>query len=271
MNKNLRENFTSIDGSLDAIKSLVDLQLAKSRCITMTATASQENDAVLAPFLTKLEFNRGNRFIHPKDRNMSRVAHGLKRLAFHLALEVPVENLIFGASKSGKPHCCSSEKTKFSLSHAGGKVAVTLSMDKDVGVDIDFPRSEKYTEIAYMALTSSEQEEFRKSHCNGNFFIRRWTQKEAISKACGLGLAADFTSFCANDNHEAVFCPASGENYYVETTAFFGGYLSVACARARPQNVIVDLDPYLSAVEFSNEYRDGRAINPRQHLLPTET
>lgn len=260
-----------IGGSLGAIKSLIGQQLTKAHCITMTATASHLNDALLVPFLTRLEINRSNRFIHTKDRYMSRVAHGIKRLAFHLALEIPAEQLIFGASKSGKPHCCSSEKIKFSLSHAGGRVAVTLSMDKDVGVDIDFPRSEKYTEIAYMVLASSEQDEFRKSHFNGDFFIRRWTQKEAISKACGLGLAADFTSFCANDNHEPVFCPASNANYYVETTALLGGYLSVACAEARPQNVVMNLDPYLSAVGFSKEYHNGGAVNPMQHLLSTET
>jgi phosphopantetheinyl transferase len=265
MNQGARRNLCDTNSDLDAIKSLVDRQLTERGCITLTATASPENDAILQPLLNPQESNKANRFIHPKDRNMSRVAHGLKRMAFNLALGLPVEQLIFGASKNGKPHCCSDERTKFSLSHAGGKVAVTLSTDREVGVDIDFPRSEKYTEIAYMVLSLTEQEEFRKSQFNGDFFIRRWTQKEAISKACGLGLAADFTSFSANDCQQPVFCPASGTEFYVETTALFGGYVSVACVGGKPQNLIVDLDPFLLATRpFAPVPSPNRPVNPLQ-------
>lgn len=244
------DDSTSEAPCLDRLKSLVDRQLVEGGAITITATASDYSDGLFRPLLSLQEAEKASRFMRRRDQNMSTVAHGLKRMALTIALGVNVDQLIFSATDKGKPHCNNDQQTRFSLSHARGKVAVTLTSNREVGVDIDFPRSEKYRDIANMVLSPTEREEFRLAQFSSDFFIRRWTQKEAISKASGLGLGADFASFTINDNHQPVICPTTNKVFFVETTPLFGGYVSVACEGGKPENVIVDFDPYLTATRI---------------------
>jgi len=247
------ETFRSHDLDLDSFKLIVKGQLVRGGTITMTATATQHSEDLFRPVLNVKELVKASGYRRPNDQSMSTVAHGLKRVALTVALGVGTDKLRFSASDLGKPVCLNDSITRFSLSHAKGKIAVTLGEHRNVGVDIDFPRSDKYRDIAPMVLSPLEQSLFEQSGFCNEFFIRRWTQKEAISKASGLGLSAEFSRFTTNDQARPILCPKSGKHFYVETIAVNGGYLSVASEGEKPGNLIIDFDPFVAAKTIFNQ------------------
>ena len=224
----------------------MDQKLVDGGSITLVANASEYNGALFKPLLSLGESEKARRQVHRNDQKMFAVAHGLKRMAFGIAIGINVDLLMFGHDGRGKPYCMNKTRIKFSLSHAGGMVAVTLAQDKEVGVDIDFPRPVICREIAHLVLSPSELEDFNKSSCKSDFFNRRWTQKEAVCKASGLGLSANFPGFTVNDQLLPVSCPITGKDFFVETAPMHGGYISVASEGRKPENLIVDIDPCLT-------------------------
>jgi phosphopantetheinyl transferase len=122
-----------------------------------------------------------------------------------------------------------------------------------VGVDIDFPRAKKYRELSKRMLSPSEREDFINSAYSNDFFNRIWTQKEAISKACGLGMSLDFSRLIVNDCQLPVFCPTTGKEYFVETVPLFGGYVSVASEGSKPDNLIIDIKSCLALARIIEE------------------
>lgn len=118
------------------------------------------------------------------------VAHALKRYCLSYCLQVSTHELQFSANASGKPYCTDSNAPYFNISHSGNCVALALSAQSEVGVDIQYYKDCNRTAIVERICSSDEIFRYQQSALPIETFLCLWTQKEAVSKACGKGLSA---------------------------------------------------------------------------------
>jgi 4'-phosphopantetheinyl transferase len=111
-------------------------------------------------------------------------------LRSHAALRAILSNhtdtrLDFAVSGTGKPFLPAVPQLKFNLSHSGEMALVAVTLEVEVGVDVEWIRPmPDYREIAERFFPQSEA---GKVTDEADFF-RRWTRLEAVVKACGTGI-----------------------------------------------------------------------------------
>ena len=92
------------------------------------------------------------------------------------------EEIVF----EGKPHFKES-KIKFNISHEDNLVAVVISDDHEVGVDL--ARMVTNLDLAKKILSKDEYSDFEKAIDKEDYIARKWAMKEAYSKKTGEGLS----------------------------------------------------------------------------------
>jgi len=145
------------------------------------------------------ELERFHRFHFACDRARFAIAHANVRRILGAYVDREPERLLFAANSFGKPELAAEARSRplnFTLSHSRNIALLALSMDTELGIDIEHVRpiepevAESYfspTELA--ALSSLEGEAWLKG------FYHCWTRKEAILKAEGVGLNLPLYSF----------------------------------------------------------------------------
>ena len=130
------------------------------------------------------------------------------------------------APAQGKPYlrgpAASSFLPYFNLSHAGDYVALALSCEQKVGLDIERTRKRRpnIRGIASILFSAQEQEELQrlqqeKEDIAEQYFFQLWCRYEALSKLEGTGLLARAQDFKPAGSAEGQFsCPESGIHYY---------------------------------------------------------
>ena len=113
-------------------------------------------------------------------------------LARHLKCAPELVKLETGAL--GKPRLAGDHPLKFNLSHSGGRIAVALSWECEVGIDIERARPEMSRDIESMAAHAFHPEIGRRIAAlppprRRAAFYRQWTKQEAILKARGTGFS----------------------------------------------------------------------------------
>jgi 4'-phosphopantetheinyl transferase len=178
------------------------------------------NVELLKPLLSGSELERAQCFKFEDDQRRYILAHSLKRKILAEQLGVAVNELHFASGAHGKPFCQNSHSPCFNLSHSGRWVALVIA-SQEVGIDIEFPRGDiDKTKILQRICTENIAEEN---------FLSVWTQKEAVSKAMGRGIATSLRDIsCDGSIGEQTVCV--GEAQYLLNTINFeeGGMLSCA-------------------------------------------
>ncbi|MEO7933845.1 MAG: 4'-phosphopantetheinyl transferase superfamily protein [Chthoniobacterales bacterium] len=126
------------------------------------------------------------------------VSHWLTRQILASYLQLAPSELQFNQSKAGKPNLIGTP-LEFNRSHSGGWLVLALST-KAVGVDIEkVGLRSQMDAIVERWFEEPEKEEFRRLSDAEKpaFFHSRWTQKEAVLKAWGVGLVqlSDYAKF----------------------------------------------------------------------------
>lgn len=155
------------------------------------ATVTPQGSANLLPLLSDAERDRMARFHFERDRRAYAMAHGLLRqvLGRYLATPYPGDFVVGPQGKPALPF----EGPHFNLSHAHGMVAVAVSPSTPVGIDVeDLTRSVDARALAASVLSADETSELEASGWGSEDFLTRWVMKEALAKATGQGLRADF-------------------------------------------------------------------------------
>lgn len=135
---------------------------------------------------------------------------------------VDYEKADFAVTEEGKPYLRNPKGIFFSLSHAG-KYAVCLIADSNVGVDVECANRKLLKEaddkrrrmVAERLFTPQEWTQYAQipKDKQGEFFLKIWTRKEAVSKAEGKGLRMDFSKI---NEQEEKFCSFwLEEGYYI--------------------------------------------------------
>ncbi len=155
--------------------------------------------------LNKTEKERAKRFHFVDHQHRYVIAHAVLRHILTLYTGVPAGEIEFSVGERGKPYLKENAlNLQFNLSHSHDWVVYALTLQKEVGVDIEkmeptfnegvakrFFSASEYT--ALMALPSSERM---------SAFYRIWAGKEAIIKALGEGLYAPLADFSLDFRQE---------------------------------------------------------------------
>jgi 4'-phosphopantetheinyl transferase len=159
--------------------------------------------------LSAAERERAARFARPVDRSRYVAMHaGSRRLLARYLGAAP------GAIRFGRTPCCKCGSMEHgrpriewppttlnhNLSGSGDHWLLAVADGRPVGVDVECYRGIDVERMSGMCLSDREQAHLAALPGPGQLeaFFRCWTRKEAVVKACGVGLAAKLTDI---DSH----------------------------------------------------------------------
>lgn len=198
--------------------------------------------------LTVDELKRADQFSHlPSKREYIFGRHLIRhQLAKLMRLGHPTE-VPLTILKSGKP-VLANGAFAFSLSHSNQKVAVAICRSRTVGIDIESTsRTLDYQSLVPSVLSPSEvgRLPLETEDQRREAFLRIWTAKEALTKATGEGLGADFPTIDINILGEQPSLIEQGQPcpdwYFFQDTIAEGFWLSIAAQRNSDEKLRVQI------------------------------
>mgnify|MGYP001174756345 FL=1 len=153
-------------------------------------------------------------------------------LRFILAhfLQTSPQAISFEKTIKGKLFIPSSDLS-FSVSHSHSMGVLTLSTDSFLGIDIEYIKPNfAYHRIANRYFTPLESQWLNAQPLPDHVpsFFNIWTGKESVSKATGLGLSIDFSSFSVIPIHSSLSTTLSNRSSFSESDCFYLHYISTS-------------------------------------------
>ena len=137
-------------------------------------------------------------FRQAADRELFLLSRIVLRTSLSLYEPVAPGDWRFAAAANGRPHVAAPAgrgDIGFSISHTPGLVAIAIGRTGRLGVDVESLHSmSEVLNIAPTMMTTRELNELA-THAESDHtyhLLRHWVLKEALSKACSLGLAMPF-------------------------------------------------------------------------------
>jgi 4'-phosphopantetheinyl transferase len=178
----------------------VDLKLAQDE-VHVWCMALDQEPALVERFhatLTGDEQERAAKFYFPKDRQHFIVARGLLRLILGRYLDQAPTQLRFVYNAYGKPSLEATPSLHFNLSHSKGLALLGVSSDRELGIDLEYVRTDfPFEQVAKSVFSVPEQAILRSlpEAAKPEAFFNAWTRKEAYIKALGQGLSIPLDQF----------------------------------------------------------------------------
>lgn len=155
----------------------------------------------LQKLLNPEEQTRAKRFHFAKDRHQFITARGILRELLGRYLSLPAAEIIFEATRYGKPSVIGSQNLidlHFNISHSNQCILFAFTLHTELGVDVEFPKVNiDYDGIGTRFFAPNEREQLARlegaDKCTG--FYNAWTRKEAYIKAIGEGLSHPLEDF----------------------------------------------------------------------------
>ncbi|MEN9225626.1 MAG: 4'-phosphopantetheinyl transferase superfamily protein [Thermostichus sp. HHBFW_bins_43] len=165
--------------------------------------------------LSPEEQDRAERFQLQADRCRFWAGRLLLRTLLSHYSGMPPQAIPIQYTATGKPHWAEpSQPIQFNLSHSHGRILIGLMLKRRIGVDLEWIRPVPHWQrIAQRYFSATEQA--RLADCRAPerdpLFFQLWTQKEALLKGMGIGLAG-YTAL-ARDPDWVTLPLALGEGY----------------------------------------------------------
>lgn len=141
---------------------------------------------------------RAKRFRFDTDRDRFIIGHGLLRALLGRSLNMPPAEIAFLRGEFGKPFL-ENDPIHFNLSDTKDAVLVAIAHEP-IGADIEtMNRNTDHLGVADHYFTAAEVESIRTARDGKRRFLELWTRKEAVLKACGVGLMDDLHSLEVGD------------------------------------------------------------------------
>jgi 4'-phosphopantetheinyl transferase len=147
------------------------------------------------------ERTRAERFYFPRDRERFIVGRGVLRAILGLYSNSAPECVSFSAGSHGKPALAGESggaAIRFNLSHSHGVALYAVTRAREVGIDVEFIRSDlEVGRIAERFFSHHEIAALRAlpTDLRESAFFRCWTRKEAYIKAKGEGVSLPLDQF----------------------------------------------------------------------------
>ena len=174
----------------------------------------------LHDWLDDEERTKASSFRFEDRQRVACVSRGALREILATYLGEPPEALIFGVNLHGKPFLTGQHAgLRFNLSHSRGWALVGVTLESEIGVDIEAISDQRRTaELAGRYFSPAEQAEYRALPAELRLlaFYCGWTRKEAYIKARGRGLSLPLDSFdvTLDPTCEARLCRATDDADY---------------------------------------------------------
>lgn len=148
--------------------------------------------------LSASEKDRADRFLRPEDRALFVMTRGCLRFLLGTAAGLAAEAVAFAEGPFGKPYLSGINGPHFNVSHSGAFALIGLSESRQIGVDIELMRRTGdalnvarrfFSAAEFRALQGHEPEAMLPA------FYKIWTCKEAVLKACGVGITGHLKHF----------------------------------------------------------------------------
>lgn len=152
-------------------------------------------------YLSRDELQRAQRFHFVKDQYHFIVARGVLRKVLSYYLKKQPYEIQFDYNKYGKPILKKQPgdaPIRFNLSHSHGLALYAISLDQNVGIDIEYIREDfSDLEIANRFFSRDEVAALKSLPVadQKKAFFLCWTRKEAFIKAKGKGLSIPLNQF----------------------------------------------------------------------------
>lgn len=167
---------------------------------TELATAYRE-------MLNEEEKARQDRFIFEKHRHSFLIAHAFLRAVLSRYHDAAPKEWSFVKNQFGRPDLVIPEGCPplvFNLSHTNGLAVCAVTLNRDLGVDVeDMERDGATVSLAHRYFSKAELTALKAlpSELQRHRFFELWTLKESYMKARGIGLSLGLGnfSFCLKD------------------------------------------------------------------------
>lgn len=158
-----------------------------------TLASLQDREERYHALLDQEELARAERFRFVTDRNRYILGHGLLRETLGRYLGRSAKDLILRRGEFGKPYL-EGDPVHFNLSDTKDAVLVALS-HHPISADIEtMNRHTDHERVANHYFTPQEVASIAEAMDGKRRFLELWTRKEAVLKACGVGLMDDLHS-----------------------------------------------------------------------------
>jgi 4'-phosphopantetheinyl transferase len=152
--------------------------------------------AELTALLSQDEFERAARFKFEIHRQRYITTRGILRRVLSFYTKMPAAALQFSYGKRGKPFLAECD-VKFNVSHSDNLAVFAITIEGDVGVDIEKIEMDAKENIAKRFFSAKEFAHLQALPQNKKItaFYHIWAKKEALIKALGEGLYAPLETF----------------------------------------------------------------------------
>ena len=171
-----------------------------------TFTDEIDDEALLAKYLTllpRIEQDSLERFHFPHHRKRYLIGRALLRSVLSAWINIPPPSIRFSRETYGRPYIKPADNSRgidFNLSYTDGLVALALSVNGKVGIDVENTATDiDVMEIAASCFSAAETEELNSlpaGETQRARFYEFWTMKEAHLKASGAGLNTSLNTIC---------------------------------------------------------------------------
>ncbi|WP_158266704.1 4'-phosphopantetheinyl transferase family protein [Alsobacter soli] len=120
----------------------------------------------------------------------------LARLALARWLHCTPGEVAISLGRHEKPSLCREAPVRFNLTHSDRHVALALTVECEVGVDIEPTAPPDRDAVAEVVMVEAEIAAYKRLPQGDRdaAFLRLWTRKEAVLKAAGSGFSVDPTA-----------------------------------------------------------------------------
>ncbi len=137
------------------------------------------------------ELTRAQRYHFDRHQRRFTIARARLRLILARYGTDSAQALVFEQNKQGKPHLVNTPRLAFNLSHSGDMALLAVGTDYPLGIDLEFFTARPYEGIGSHMFSPAENQalNYTPDALKPLAFFHIWSQKEALIKACGLGLS----------------------------------------------------------------------------------
>lgn len=162
---------------------------------------SETLESAYLALLNDEEKARQERFIFPKHRHSFLIAHAFVRVVLSRYFPVSADQWTFEKNQYGRPDVIlpkGAPNLRFNLSHTNGLAVCAVTLNRDLGVDVeDLERKGATVELAHRYFSDSEITDLKAlpNERQRQRFFELWTLKESYMKARGIGLSLGLGNF----------------------------------------------------------------------------
>lgn len=140
--------------------------------------------------LNKEEIDRAERFYFERHQRRFTVARATLKIILARYLLIQPQEINFTYTEHGKPELRNDSALQFNISHSGEMALLAIGQRYPLGIDVEFFSDRPFEGIAKNLFSPQEILVLQQADLKMKplVFFHIWAQKEALIKACGLGL-----------------------------------------------------------------------------------